>query len=64
MNIESIITQALVNYPFDFNSANADEGLFIIIGMLRLGLEANLIAPEFSEKALDTLFYFNEIIKK
>lgn len=62
--VEQIITQAIVNYPFDYEKSNADEGLFIIIGMLRLGMESGLIAPEYSEKALDTVFYFNEIIKK
>lgn len=64
MNIERIITQAIVNYPFEYDQVNAHEGLFIIIGMIRLGLEAGLIAPDYSDKAIDTLFYYNEIIKK
>ena len=64
MNIEGIITQAIVNYPFDYDPTNANEGLFIILGMIRLGLESGLIAPDYSDKAVDTLFYFNEIIKK
>ena len=62
--IEQIITQAIVNYPFDYDKENANEGLFIILGMIRLGLESNLINPDYSDKAIDTLFYFNEIIKK
>lgn len=62
--LESIITQAIVNYPFEFGKENADEGLFMIIGMVRLGLESSLISPEYSDKAVEAIFYLNEIIKK
>lgn len=60
---KKIILQEIEEYSNLCTIENADEGLFMIMGVIRLFTRLDLISVEFMEYAIDLAFEQNHKIK-
>lgn len=60
---KDIILNEIKEYAQYCTMENADEGLFMVLGVIRLFLRLNLISVEFMEMSVDLAFKENKIKK-
>lgn len=61
---KEIITNEIHEYAKYCNVENADEGLFMVMGVVRLFFRLGLISVDFMEHSVDLAFEENKKLKK
>lgn len=60
---KELVLQEIKEYKMYCNNKNADEGLFMVLGVIRLLTRLELITPDFMEYAIDQAFQVHKSLK-
>lgn len=61
---KEIILKEIREYKDQYTQKNADEGLYMVLGVIRIFTRLELISPEFMEYAIDMAFDEHKKISK
>ena len=61
---KELVLQEIKEYRLYCSKKNADEGLFMILGVIRMLTRLELITPDFMEYAIDLVFKEHSKITK
>lgn len=61
---KELVLQEIKEYKLFCTEKNADEGLFMILGVIRMLTRLELITPDFMEYAIDLVFKEHQNLSK
>ena len=61
---KELVLQEIKEYKMFCTEKNADEGLFMILGVIRMLTRLELITPDFMEYAIDLVFKEHQNLSK
>lgn len=61
---KDLVLQEIKEYKMFCTTKNADEGLFMILGVIRMLTRLELITPDFMEYAIDLVFEEHKKLSK
>jgi len=61
---KELVLQEIKEYKMFCSEKNADEGLFMILGVIRMLTRLELITPDFMEYAIDLVFKEHQNLSK
>jgi len=61
---KELVLQEIKEYKMFCTQKNADEGLFMILGVIRMLTRLELITPDFMEYAIDLAFKEHQNLSK
>ena len=61
---KELVLQEIKEYKMFCSKKNADEGLFMILGVIRMLTRLEVISPDFMEYAVDLAFQEHKLLTK
>ena len=61
---KELVLQEIKEYKMFCTQKNADEGLFMILGVIRMLTRLELITPDFMEYSIDLVFKEHQTLSK